>query len=173
MNGDILAWPAAGARKPRTVIDYAPAVERYLKPYFAGKMVDDIKPADIGKYRIWRREYWVTGPGSTIKTIKYLRGGVEVKRPVNAAYRGAPSPRTVNGEVVVLRGIFKHAVTQGWMLAAQIPNIDQAKQTRSDIRKRSYPAFEIAEYFKLKRFRARWVTANDLSEKERWRREAI
>jgi hypothetical protein len=56
----------AGARKKRTVIDYSPTIERYLKPFFAGKAVDDITAADIGKYRIWRREYWVTGPGLTI-----------------------------------------------------------------------------------------------------------
>jgi hypothetical protein len=56
----------AGARKKRTVIDYSPTIERYLKPYFAGKTVDSITATDIGKYRIWRREYWVTVPGSTI-----------------------------------------------------------------------------------------------------------
>lgn len=163
----------AGARKKRTVIDYAPTIERYLKPYFAGRAIDGISATDIGQYRIWRREYWVTGPGSTIMTIKYQRGDAELERPVNAKYRRAPSPRTVNGENVVLRGIFKHAVTQGWMVMAEVPKVDQAKQTRRDSRERAYPAFEIAEYHKLKRFMALWVTDNSISEAERWRRQAV
>jgi hypothetical protein len=42
MKYRLLHLIAAGARKPRTVVDYAPTVERYLKPYFAGKIVDEI-----------------------------------------------------------------------------------------------------------------------------------
>ncbi|HUQ34887.1 MAG TPA: hypothetical protein VM144_00770 [Aestuariivirga sp.] len=164
---------AGGARKPRTVIDYAPAVERYLKPYFAAKTVDEIKPADILKYQIWRGEYWITGPGANIRTISYVRNGVVVERPVNETYRRYPAPRTVHGENVILRCILKYAVTQGWMVATQIPKVDQAKQTRRDSRERAYPAFDIAEYFKLKRFMALWVTDNSISEAERWRRQAV
>ena len=59
--------------------DYAPTIERYLKPYFAGKTIDSITATDICKYRIWRREYWVTGPGSTINTIEYQRGGPQLE----------------------------------------------------------------------------------------------
>ena len=170
---DLAKQVAAGARKQRTIIDYAPAVERYLKPYFAGKDIDKIKLADVGKYRNWRRDYWVTGPGSKIKTIKYMRDGIELERPVNAKYRRFPAPRTVNGENVILRGIFKHAVSQGWMSATQIPKVDQAKQTTKDSRTRAYPHFERNEYHKLKRDMTLWVTSNNLSEPERWRREAI
>jgi hypothetical protein len=98
---DLNKQVSAGARKKRTVIDYAPTIERYLKPYFSGKTVDSITATDIGKYRIWRREYWVTGPGSTIATIKYLGGGTELERPVNAKYRRAPSPRTVGYSIQI------------------------------------------------------------------------
>jgi hypothetical protein len=55
---------AAGAREPRTVIDYAPTAELCLRPYFACKTVDDIKSADE-KYRIWQWECWATSPGLT------------------------------------------------------------------------------------------------------------
>jgi hypothetical protein len=162
-----------GARKPRTVIDYVPTVERYLKPYFAARTVDDIKPADIVKYQIWRSEYWLTGPGAKIKTISYIRNGVALERPVNETYRKYPAPRTVNGENVILRSILKHAVTQGWMMAGQVPKVDQAKLTTNDSRERAYPPFNRNEYHTLKRFMTLWVTANSLSEKERWRRGAI
>jgi integrase len=72
-----------------------------------------------------------------------------------------------------LRGIFQHAVTQGWMLAAQIPKVDHVKQTKSDSRERAYRHFDISEYYKLKRFMTLWVTVNNISERERWRREAV
>lgn len=83
---DLEKQVAAGGRKNRNVVDYAPTIERYLKPYFTGRNVDNVTTADIGKYRIWRREYWVTGPGSSITTIKYLRGGVEVKERSQAIW---------------------------------------------------------------------------------------
>ena len=164
---------AGGARKPRTVIDYTPAVEHYLKPYFAGRDVDDIKSADMEQYRTWRNEYWLSGPGAKIRTITYIRTGVEVTRPTNEKYRRYPAPRTINGENVILRCILKHAVAQGWMLANQVPKVAQAKLTTSDSRKRAYPHFERWEYHKLKRFMTLWVNSNEQSEGERWRREAI
>ena len=84
---DLQKQVAAGVRKERNIVDYAPIVERYLKPYFAGRNVDRITTPDIAKYRIWRRDYWISDPGLSIETIKYLRGGVEVTRPVSARDR--------------------------------------------------------------------------------------
>ena len=164
---------AGGSRKPRSVIDYKPAIERYLKPYFIDRAVDGIKAMDISKYRVWRRDYWIKGPGSSIKEITYIRGGIKTKRTLTKKDRKAPAPRTYNGENVIMRGIFQHAVSQGWLLEHQIPKIDNAKQKKSDSRARAYPHFELREYYGLKRFMSLWVTSNDLTEAERWRREAI
>jgi len=170
---DLRKEVVAKGRKQRNVDDYAPTIDRYLKPYFAGKNIDSITTADIAKYRIWRRDYWITGAGASVTSITYVRDGDRVTRPVSARHRRAPAPRTVNGQNVVLRGIFQHAVTQGWMLAAQIPKVDHAKQTKSDSRERAYRHFDREEYFTLKRFMTLWVAANKISEKERWRREAV
>ena len=170
---ELEAQVAAGSRKPRTGIDYRPAIERYLKPYFADKNINSIKPTNIAKYRIWRRDYWLKGPGSTIRSITYERDGVEIKRPLTAQNRKAPAPRTFNGESVIIRGIFEHAVAQGWMLSSQVPKVDSAKQKKSDSRARAYPLFELRQYYSLKRYMSTWITANNLTEAERWRREAI
>lgn len=170
---DIRKQVLASVRKERNIVDYAPIVERYLKPFFEGKDIDRITNPDIAKYKIWRRDYWISGPGASVKEIRYFRGGIEVTRPVSARDRKAPAPRTINGQNVVLRGIFQHAVTEGWMLEAQVPKVKNAKQTRGDSRERAYRHFDIAEYYKLKRFMTLWVTANKISEKERVRREAV
>ena len=61
---ELRAEVRAGSRNERTVIDYEPVVERYLKPYFGNKPIDTIKASEIAQYRSWRRDYWVTGPGS-------------------------------------------------------------------------------------------------------------
>ena len=164
---------AAGLRKKRNIVDYAPTIQRYLNPYFAGKTIDSITAADVAKYKLWRRDYWIAGPGKAITSITYVRDGVAVTRPVSDTYRRAPAPRTINGQNVVLRGIFQHAVTQGWMLAAQIPKVERAKQTKRETRERAYRHFDATDYFKLKRFMSLWVTVNTLSERERWRREAV
>jgi hypothetical protein len=47
---DLEKQVVAGGRKKRNVVDYAPTIERYLKPYFAGRNADNITTADIGKY---------------------------------------------------------------------------------------------------------------------------
>ena len=44
--------------------DYKTRIDRYFKPYFGDKPIDAIRPADIARYRDWRRAYWITGPGS-------------------------------------------------------------------------------------------------------------
>lgn len=110
----------AGTRRLRTVLDYRPVVERYLKPFFGDKAVDCVALNDIAKYRVWRRDYWAKGPGSLLTQIQYQRGGKTVRRTLTAKNRKAPSPQTINSENVVLHGIFGHAVTQGWLTESQV-----------------------------------------------------
>ena len=163
----------AGTRRLRTVLDYRPVVERYLKPFFGDKAVDSVVLNDIAKYRVWRRDYWTKGPGSLLKQIEYERGGKKLKRTLTAKNRKAPSPQTINGENTVLRGIFDHAVMQGWLTIPQVPKIDNAPQKASDSRHRAYPVFTLEEYQQLSAFLCSWPLENRISERERWRREAI
>jgi len=164
---------AAGTRRLRTVLDYRPVVERYLKPYFGDKAVDSVVLNDIAKYRVWRRDYWTKGPGSLLKQIEYQRGGKTVRRTLTQKNRKAPSPQSINGENVVLHGIFCNAVTQGWLTASQVPKLENAPQRASDSRARAYPVFTQEEYLQLAAFMKTWQADNTIAERERWRREAI
>jgi hypothetical protein len=169
---ELRAEVRAGTRKERTVIDYEPVVERYLKPYFGSKPIDCIKPSDIAQYRSWRRDYWVTGPGSKEVEYAYDRNGQTIKRK-RAHKAEAPSPQTINGENVVLRGIFKFACDREWMNASQVPKIANVKLTKREARERAYPHFQHHEYLQLRRFMTQWVKEERIGERERWRREAI
>jgi hypothetical protein len=169
---ELRAEVRAGTRKERTVIDYEPVVERYLKPYFGNKPIDAIKPSDIAQYRSWRRDYWVTGPGSKESEYEYDRNGQTIKRKM-AHKAKAPSPQTINGENVPLRGIFKFACSREWMKPGTIPEVANVKLTKREARERAYPHFQHHEYLQLRRFMTQWVKEDRIGERERWRREAI
>jgi integrase len=164
---------AAGTRKVRTVLDYRPVSDRYLKPFFGDKTIDSVTLSDVAKYRVWRRDYWIKGPGSLLKQIEYERDGKVITRKLTKKNRRAPSPQSINGENVVLRGIFDHAVTQGWLSLNQVPKIENAELKASDSRARAYPVFTQEEYTKLLVHIGRWPLENGIAERERWRREAI
>jgi integrase len=164
---------AAGTRKIRTVLDYKPCADRYLKPFFADKAIDSITAQDIAKYRVWRRDYWIKGPGSLLKEIEYERDGKTLTRKLTKKNRKAPSPQTINGENVVLRGIFEHAVTQGWLSLNQVPKVENAVQKASDSRERAYPVFSQEEYTQLLTHIGKWPLEKGISKKEKWRRDAI
>lgn len=169
---ELRAEVRAGTRKERTVIDYEPVAERYLKPFFGTKPIDCIKAADIAQYRSWRRDYWVTGPGSKEVEYEYDRNGQTIKRK-RAHKAQAPSPQTINGENVVLRGIFKFACDREWMNTAQVPKVANVKLTKREARERAYPHFRRDEYVQLRHFLTKWVKEERIGQKERWRREAI
>jgi integrase len=164
---------AAGTRKVRTVLDYRPVTDRYLKPFFCDKAIDSVTLSDVAKYRVWRRDYWIKGPGSLLREIEYERDGKPITRKLTKKNRKAPAPQSINGENVVLRGIFDHAVTQGWLSLNQVPKIENAELKASDSRARAYPVFTQEEYTKLLTHIGRWPLENDIAERERWRREAI
>ncbi len=163
----------AGTRKVRTVLDYKPVADRYLKPFFGDKAIDSITAQDIAKYRVWRRDYWMKGPGSLVKEIEYERDGKTITRTLSKKSRKAPSPQTINGENVVLRGIFEHAVTQGWLTNNQVPKVENAVQKASESREKAYPVFTHEEYTHLVTAIGKWPFEEGISDKERWRREAI
>jgi integrase len=168
---EIKAEVEAGQRKLRNLIDYAPIVTRYLKPFFGEKSIDEIQNADITRFRSWRRDYWIKGPGSSIKFIEYERGGRIVRKPLP---RGIRSPRTgtTNTENCVLRGIFNHAKNQRWLSVQQIPEIKNEALRKGEARKHAHRPFSQEECHKLERFLEGWVGANHIRERERERREA-
>ena len=73
------------------------------------------------------------GEGRADKTLEYERDGKVVKRKLMHKKQG-PCPKTINGENVVLRGIFKHAQIQGWLTVQQMLKIENAEITTQDAR---------------------------------------
>ena len=169
---ELAAEVRAGLRKQRNVIDYTPIVERYLKPFFGEKSIDEIREPDIAQFRSWRRDYWIKGPGSKITHIEYERGGRRIRKPLP---RGIKAPRTgtINTENSVLRGIFDHAKSQRWVTVQQIPEIKNEVQRKGEAKKHAHRPFTQEECHELERFLEGWVGANHIRERERARREAI
>ena len=54
---ELRAEVRAGSRNERTVMDYEPVVERYLKPYFGDKAIDAIKASDIEGQAEWAARF--------------------------------------------------------------------------------------------------------------------
>lgn len=38
---------------------------KYLLPYFEKRDINEFKKIDIDKYKLWRKNYWITGPGKS------------------------------------------------------------------------------------------------------------
>jgi len=166
LEGDI----RAGARNSRNLADYEPVVHRYLLPFFGERSIDTIKQPDIERWKVWRRDYWITGPGSQERHV-YMRHGKEIVSNKRHK-RKAPSPSTINGENTVLRSVFKHAVKMGWMTKDQQPLVENVEITRRDARERANPLFTVEEYRQLRRYMTKWIADPKIGERERWRREA-
>jgi hypothetical protein len=160
----------AGVRNSRNLADYEPVLTRYLLPFFGEKAIDSIKQPDVERYKIWRRDYWITGPGSKEQQVYQRHGKAVVSNKRHK--KAAPSASTVNGENTVLSSVFKHAVTQGWLTKEQLPTVENIEITQRDARERAYPMFTVAEYRQLRRFMTKWVKEENINQRERWRREA-
>ena len=122
---EYLAWleneADAGRVVPSKLLDQRRAITNFIKPYFEKKLVDSIQDRDIAAYLQWRRDYWITGPGSKEEQITYQRDGKEVvsKRPV----RRGTSERRLNIGNTILRQIFEFAREKGYLKKHHIPTI--------------------------------------------------
>ena len=112
--------------------------ERYLKSYFWKKDLNKISNTDITKYREWRNSYWITGEGSKKKYIEYERDGKKIRITPR---RRVPSSSTVNNEETVLRKIFQHGFSKGYISQGEIPTI-KSERVKSNQR----PHFTIDDY---------------------------
>ena len=126
---DYLSWlsneRAAGRITDSKLIDYTRAISNFIKPYFEGKCVDSIQDKDIAEYHQWRRDYWITGPGSKESKITYQRSGKTVVAP--RPIRKGTSERRLNYENTMLRQIFEFARTKGYLKKYHIPTIKNKK----------------------------------------------
>lgn len=133
---DLAAAVASGKKTARTQRDNKAVIDRYLLPYFKSKAIDAIMQEHIEAYKIWRLNYWISGPGSKEETREYMRGGrlIKAKMPKKAQTQRS-------GEILILKAIFKAALKRKWITRDQIPDIEE--DPREDNRR---PAFSPSEW---------------------------
>lgn len=104
-------------------------VERYLVPCFGDAAIGAIRLAKIAEYKEWRRNYWTIGPGENRADETYERNGEDVKF---VPQTGQTSDATIKRELNFLRGVFKHAVDNGYIKQGDIPkvSIEKAKSQK-------------------------------------------
>ena len=99
-------------------------IARYFNDFFGEMAIGDIQRKEIDQYREWRKNYWISGAGSKIKHIVYVRGGKTIKRNINESQRSrVAASATVNSEETALRAIFKFAVMKGYIAANEVVQI--------------------------------------------------
>lgn len=132
-----------GARAPYQAKQYPNIIRTYFIPYFGKRALDTIKAPDIERYWDWRRDYWITGPGSKHPFIIYKRvfKGQErlIRRPVKEGY---PSDSTLAKEALTLTQIFDHGLRRGY--TKQVPLIAIRKSKKRELKAR--PGFTIEEF---------------------------
>ena len=107
---------------------YRAVYSRFLRPYFSKteKRIDDlhrITQTDINGYWNWRMDYW-KGRHQSPEYIKSRYGNKRTKY-MNAKRLSekTPSHTTLNIEVQVLRSFFKWAISRGYIIAQNVPDI--------------------------------------------------
>ncbi|MBT4017916.1 MAG: site-specific integrase [Alphaproteobacteria bacterium] len=140
-------------RNPIDLKTYAMTVERYIKPYFLNKPIDNISAPDIQQYVDWRRCYWLDGPGKDVEFQEYMRAGKVVKKPINhvPAKDGALST-----SVLVLRDIFKCAVRHKFLDESRAPKIEFVKAKPANGNLQAKPAFTTAKFQELLEYLPGW-----------------
>jgi hypothetical protein len=159
------------ASRVRAIYDYVPVVERYFIPFFGDKPVEAISAKDMDDYKVWRKSYWTTGPGSEDPFIEYERKGKKIKRPMKPH---VPSKSKLDKEDVCLRQLFATGVAQGLIREFQIPKVKSERISRRKKHKREMkPAFSPGEFKSLMGFMDGWVKEGTNSDKRVLLRDVI
>ncbi|MEF2554224.1 hypothetical protein VQ042_23315 [Aurantimonas sp. A2-1-M11] len=124
--------------KPEYQVKGNPGViRRFFIPYFGKRLMSAITSADFNRFWEWRREYWLTGPGSKDPSIVYYRRKrddvgppARIVRPVKEK---SPSPATLKLEGWLLRQVFEHGKRTGYVkhLPVIAPPKDTSRKDRS------------------------------------------
>jgi integrase len=127
---------------------YPMIIRRYFVAFFGKRLMSAIKPEHIDEYWVWRKEFWITGPGSKHPLIAYERTikgrTTRIFRPVKEGY---PSQSTMNKEALLLRQLFEFGQRRGH--AVDIPEIVVPKSLRRT--NNSRPGFTMEEFLHLKK----------------------
>ncbi|MBR9867558.1 MAG: site-specific integrase [Oceanospirillales bacterium] len=105
-------------------------IHKFLIPYFDGKNLHDITDQDILNFEHWRRNYWISGAGSTQTHVEFTRNGRTVRRSKLANEQKEPNWNTINKELTTLRQIFEFARKSSIIEGREIPVIKNVKKPR-------------------------------------------
>jgi hypothetical protein len=159
-----------GDRPKRHLKDYKTLIEKYVRPYFRQRKVDAIRQRNVDEFIRWRKNYYVTGPGSKVKTVTYKR---QQRNGIRTITRPAPKPPSTSESALgtlatVLRGVFDTAVRHDAMLEANVPSIKSAKRKAGAKKSTRRPAFDKPEYDRLVTYMRSWCkTGRDDAQNQR------
>jgi len=95
--------------------------EKFVRPYFAKKLLHTIDRNTLTEFATWRRNYWASQPEDAV--IEYMRSnGTIGHRPITAKER--QSYPHMRDERAILNSLFRVAITKGWIKEWQVPKID-------------------------------------------------
>ena len=83
-----------GDRPKRHLKDYKTLVEKYVRPYFRQRKMDAIRQKDVDEFIRWRKNFYISGPGSKVKTVTYQR---QQRNGIRTIKRPAPKPTSSAG----------------------------------------------------------------------------
>ncbi len=147
-----------GDRPQRHLKDYKTLVDKYVRPYFGKRKMDAVRQKDVDAFIRWRQNYYITGPGSKVKTVTYQR---QQRNGIRTIKRPAPKPTSTSESALgtlatVLRGVFGTAVRHDAMLEANVPSIKSSKRKAAAQKSTRRPAFSDADYKRLTIFMRSW-----------------
>ena len=147
-----------GDRPARHLKDYKTLVEKYVRPYFRQRKMDAIRQKDVDEFIRWRKNYYISGPGSKVKTVTYKR---QQRNGLRTITRPAPKPPSTSESALgtvatVLRGVFDTAVRHDAMLEANVPSIKNSKRKAGAQRSTRRPAFSDDDYKRLTVYMRQW-----------------
>lgn len=123
--------------KPEKLRNNKLILEKYLIPFFGDKSLQEITDFDVESYKEWRRNYWITGQGSQIPHVTYIRNGHRVTRPRRPQEHKEPKYSTINKDLIALREIFEYARLNQMIQGQEIPVIKNLKKPKNERNRKS------------------------------------
>jgi integrase len=122
---DSIEAPAEQKKAHATYVSHKGVIDRYLIPHFGKMPIAAITEPKLYAYIEWRRTFWTTGPGKSLKHIQYERGG---RKLFTSARHEEPKLSTLRREAVTLRAVFNFAARSGFIGRGAIPKLSLEKE---------------------------------------------
>ena len=134
---------------------YRDCYERFIRVFFGNTRVTDlhkITPNDMYQYWQWRVGYWKRRHLEP-HIVKSRYGNNRAKYMNSHALSGkTPAHTTLNIEVQLFRSFFKWAVSRGYLLAGNVPDVINPVLKEDKVTANLRGTFTLAEYKEVKAF---------------------